>query len=168
MPRDPLVQLMLDNVQPSGGRGGWHGGPTPVSAVRGVKANQARWTPSRGRKNIWQLVLHVAYWNYAVRRQLERALGDDRSAPRFPRAPANWARLPTIPNERAWKDDCALMRDEHQRLLDTIARVPRRRYTQRLQHGKRWSLGDLIVGIALHDAYHAGQIQMLKRMWAGR
>jgi hypothetical protein len=29
---------------------------------------------------------------------------------------------------------------------------------------KRWTYGDLILGITVHDAYHAGQIQLLKRL----
>jgi len=29
---------------------------------------------------------------------------------------------------------------------------------------KRWTYGDTILGITVHDAYHAGQIQLLKRM----
>ena len=33
---------------------------------------------------------------------------------------------------------------------------------------ERWTWGDLILGITLHDAYHAGQIQMLKRLWSSR
>ena len=27
---------------------------------------------------------------------------------------------------------------------------------------------ELIVGIAQHDAYHAGQIQLMKRLWSER
>jgi len=26
-------------------------------------------------------------------------------------------------------------------------------------------IGELIVGIAQHDAYHTGQIQLVKRLW---
>jgi len=39
------------------------------------------------------------------------------------------------------------------------------RYGRKPPRGKRWTLGELIVGIAQHDAYHAGQIQMLKRLY---
>jgi len=34
--------------------------------------------------------------------------------------------------------------------------------------GKRWTFGELILGIAAHDAYHTGQIQLLKRLWQER
>ena len=168
MPRDPIQQLLIENVQPRAGRGGWHGGPTPLGAVRGVRAAQARWQPARGRKSIWQLTLHAAYWKYAVRRQLERAMSAasaDESS-RFPRTPSNWPTVSATAGEREWKADIALLRDEHERLLEAIAAVPINRYGRKPPRGEKWTVGELIVGIAQHDAYHAGQIQMLKRLWS--
>jgi len=32
----------------------------------------------------------------------------------------------------------------------------------------KWTYGELILGIAQHDAYHAGQIQLMKRLWSER
>jgi hypothetical protein len=32
----------------------------------------------------------------------------------------------------------------------------------------RWTYGETIVGIAAHEVYHTGQIQLLKRLWTGR
>jgi DinB family protein len=167
MPRNPISRLLTENVQPRAGRGGWHGGPTPLGAVRGVRARQARWAPARGRKSVWQLTLHAAYWKYAVRRLLESALDTDSSdaTSRFPRSPSNWPTVPATAGEREWRADVALLRDEHQRLIEVIAQVPVARYGRKPPRGKRWTLGELIVGIAQHDAYHAGQIQMLKRLY---
>src|SRR6266536_2305397 len=78
-------ELLEWNLQPQTGRRSWHGGPTPVGALRGVTVEQARWAPTPKRKSIWQLALHIAYWKYAVRRHLEAG-----PIPRFPRKPANW------------------------------------------------------------------------------
>jgi uncharacterized damage-inducible protein DinB len=158
---DHLKTLLIENIQPRSGRGGWHGGPTPVGAVRGVIAPQALWAPAPGRKSIWQLALHVAYWKYAVRRRLEG--GTDA---RFPRSPANWPAVPQAADDRAWAADVALLKAEHERLVAAVASVPVSRYGVALPDGKRWTMGELIVGIAQHDAYHAGQIQMLKRLFA--
>ena len=153
--------LLLENLEPRPGRGGWHGGPTPVGALRGVSAAQASWTPGPGRKSIWQLALHVAYWKYAVRRRLEGGTGA-----RFPRTPANWPCVPDPADDGAWARDVALLRAEHKRLVVTIAAVPMSRYGVALPGGKRRTMGELILGIAQHDAYHTGQMQMLKRLWA--
>jgi hypothetical protein len=126
-----------------------------------VTPAEAAWTPAPGRKSIWQLALHIAYWKYAVRRRLEGG-----TAPRFPRTPANWPHPPGQLDARHWAEDVALLKSEHERLLETIAAIPSSRYDTALPGGKRWTVGELIVGIAQHDAYHTGQIQMLKRLWA--
>lgn len=158
---DQLAKLILENVQSRAGRGSWHGGPTAVGALRGVTAEQAAWTLAPGRKSIWQLALHIAYWKYTVRRRLEGG-----SESRFARTPANWPRVPTPADARAWSRDIALLKREHELLVDAIAAVPLSRYDVLFPQGKRWTMGEMILGIAQHDAYHTGQIQLLKRLWA--
>ena len=156
---DPVIQLLADNVQPPPRRLGWHGGPTPPGAVRGVTAAAAAWRPAPGRHSIWELTLHIAYWNYAVRRRL-----GGEGPTRFPRSPSNWPAPPTRPSEAAWDADRALLREEHARLVDTIRAVPAARLGTRPAGAKKWTCGELITGIAQHDAYHTGQIQLLKRL----
>lgn len=53
--------------------------------------------------------------------------------------------------------------DEHRRLRDVIAGLSARQWSGRV-HGKRYSAAWMIRGIAAHDPYHAGQIQLLKRV----
>lgn len=69
---------------------------------------------------------------------------------------------------RAWFQDVALLKQEHELLVDVIAGVPLRRYGVPLRQGKQRTIGEMILGIAQHDAYHTGQIQLLKRLWAAR
>jgi DinB superfamily len=156
------VALLVEAIQPKAGQG-WHGGPTPLGALRGVGAEQARWQPAPGRKSIWVLTLHIAYWKYAVRRLLD---GSDRGG--FPRRPSNWPRLPDAPGEAAWAADVALLRAEHERLVRAASAVNPAVLARRPPGSKRWTYGELIVGIAMHDAYHTGQIQLLKRLWRER
>lgn len=156
------IGLLMEGIQPSSGQG-WHGGPTPPGALRGVTAEQARWQPTRGRRSIWSLTLHVAYWNYAVRRLL-----DGSARGNFPRAPSNWPHLPAQPDERSWTADVALLRDEHARLVQAASAVNPAILGRRPPTSKRWTYGQLLIGIANHDAYHTGQIQLLKRLWQER
>ena len=164
---DPITRLLVENIQPRAGRRGWHGGPTPLGALRGVTAEQARWRPAPRRKSLWELAVHVAYWKYAVRRRLQGESGRAR-ADRFPRQPANWARLPDPADDAAWRDDVALLRLEHERLLAAVAAIPPSSYDRKPPGGRQWTYGELIVGIAQHDAYHTGQIQLMKRLWQER
>jgi uncharacterized damage-inducible protein DinB len=127
--------------------------------VRGVEVALARWRPGRGRHTIWELALHIAYWNYAVRRRL---LGTP--IPRFARSPANWPATPRPADQAAWDADRALLASEHRLLIETVRNFSPTRLNRRAGTGKRWTYGDLILGIAVHDAYHAGQIQLLKRL----
>jgi uncharacterized damage-inducible protein DinB len=153
------ITLLAEAIQPRSGRRGWHGGPTPPGALRGVTAEQAAWRPGPRRKSIWALTLHVAYWDYAVRRLLE---GGARGA--FPRAPSNWPAPPERPEPRAWASDLALLRAEHDRLVEAVLRVDPEHLGRRPPGSKQWTYGELLVGIAMHDAYHTGQIQLLKRL----
>ena len=158
---DPTLQLIARTLDPPRGQA-WHGGPTPIGAVRGVPAAMARWRPRPGRHTIWELALHSAYWMHAVRR---RMLGP--AVSRFPRAPANWPAMPGPANEAAWAADRALLAGEHRLLLEAIEDFPAA-LAGKPSRRERWTWGDELIGIAMHDAYHAGQIQLMKRLWDNR
>ena len=158
---DAMIETILSAELAPRGRGAWHG-PTAQGALRGVTAAQARWKPAPGRHSIWELTLHIAYWDYAVRRRLEP------ESPPFPRSPANWPALPPRADARAWAKDRALLAAEHAALVRTLRRFPHSRWSRFPAGRKRWTYGEMIVGIVAHDCYHAGQISMLKRLWHGR
>lgn len=155
-----MLDALLATFDPRRGQA-WHG-PTVRGALRGVTAAQARWSPAPGRHCIWDLVLHIAYWNYAVRRHLEPEVA------RFPRSPANWPALPDPADARAWARDRALLSSEHAALARAIERLPAGRWSRVPEKGRKWTFGEMIVGIVAHDVYHGGQISMLKRLWRGR
>jgi hypothetical protein len=134
-----------------------------VGALRGVDAEQAAWRATPRRKSIWELALHIAYWKYTVRRHL---VGGD--PPRFPRGPANFPGVPEPADDAAWAGDIALLRREHEQLVDAVRAFSGRRLGAIPPAGKRWTYGELVLGIAAHDAYHTGQIQLLKRLWQER
>ncbi len=155
---DRTLALIARTLRPPRGRA-WHGGPTPVDALLGLTAREAHRRPAPGRHSIWELVLHIAYWDYAVRR---RILGTE--LPRFPRSPANWPAVPARPEAKAWAADRALLAQEHRLLHRAVERFPAAWLGRKVSAGERWTYGDTILGIAVHDAYHAGQVQILKRL----
>ena len=158
-----LPPLIAHIIAPPRGQA-WHGGPTPVGALRGVDARLAHRRPAPGRHSIWELALHIAYWNYAVRRRL---LGQD-GLSRFPRSPANWPAPPRRPDESRWDEDRSILAAEHRALADVIEHFPPSRLADPAAGRKRWTYGEMIVGILVHDAYHTGQIQLLKRLFGRR
>jgi uncharacterized damage-inducible protein DinB len=138
----------------------WHG-PNLLGTVRRLSAHEAAWRPAEGRHNIWEITLHCAYWKYAVRR---RILGLKRGS--FALKGSNW--FPRLDNltETRWKSDLRLLSVEHHALREVIVALPAVRL-QQLTPGGTVRIDRLIYGVAAHDVYHAGQIQLVKRLMEG-
>jgi hypothetical protein len=145
-------ELLLHLVDEGYSSKAWHG-TTLRGSLRGVGAAEAAKRPAPGRHSIWELALHAAYWKYVVWRKLT---GAKRGS--FPRAGSNWLAIPSPATEAAWKRDLAMLASMHADLHTAVENLrdltPRRRR--------------LIAGVALHDAYHTGQIQLVKRLIRGR
>ncbi len=73
-----------------------------------------------------------------------------------------WVR-PQDDTDGAWKLDLALLGAEHGALRDAVARFPTARLMQPAV-GSPFTYAALIRGAAAHDLYHAGQIQLLKKL----
>ena len=145
-------------IETGSGNDLWYGGATVQGCLRGVDARQAAWRPAPDRHSIWALTLHIAYWEYAVRRHLE---GGEKGG--FPRSPSNFPAVPHPPSEAAWKRDRALLREERKALLAAVRAFDPLRLDDAVP-GTKWTFVDLLHGIVMHDTYHVGQIQMLKRL----
>ena len=156
---DAAPKLLLNLIDEGFDHVSWHG-TTLFGSLRGIGAAQAARRPSPRRHNIWELAVHAAYWKYAVRRRLT---GEKRGS--FAYTGSNWFLRPSqgADRGRAWKADRRLLVDEHRRLREAIARLTPRDLKRPIV-GKRYSVAYLIRGIAAHDLYHAGQIQLLKKL----
>src|SRR5256886_17585886 len=107
---DRRIALLLDVVDQAFDRKAWHG-TALWGSVRGLTPRQALWRPGRRRHNIWEIVLHTAYWKYIVRRRLTRDPGLV-----FPRAGSNWPALPAKPDAAAWRGGGRLLQEQDPRL----------------------------------------------------
>jgi hypothetical protein len=154
MPAFTPIQILLALVDEAFERTAWHG-PTLLGSIRGVTAANADWRPAPGRHNIRELTVHAAYWKYAVRRRLT---GDTRGS--FALKGSNW--FDADPS-RTWQQERRLLIDEHRKLRAAIAAFPPRALGKPVD-ARRQTAVFTIRGIAAHDLYHAGQIQLLKRL----
>jgi hypothetical protein len=155
--RDVLV-LALDQAFD---RRSW-AGTNLRGSIRGLDVARAAWRPAPGRHNIWEIVVHAAYWKYVVRRRL---LGEKRGS--FPLRGSNWFVRPATEDvARVWASDVRLLADMHRSLRQAIVDLSPRA-VNRVPPGSAVSNLALITGIIAHDLYHAGQIQLLKRLGEG-
>jgi len=135
----------------------WHGTALRGS-VRGVSPAEAQWRPGRGRHNIRELVLHAAYWKYAVRRKLTRGKRGS-----FPLKGSNFFVRPAPGEETTWEVEIALLESEHALLKEAAGSLAEKDLHLRVR-GSRFTREEMLRGIAAHDLYHAGQIQLIKRL----
>jgi hypothetical protein len=150
------LAMLLDVIDQAFDRQSWHG-PNLRGSIRGVTHRQALWRPQPARHNIWEQVLHAAYWKYTVRR---RILGEKRGS--FPLKGSNWIESQEN-TAAAWHRDAQLLIETHASLRAAIADLSPAQLPKRLP-GAKVTYFFLISGVAAHDAYHAGQIQLLKRL----
>lgn len=154
---EPRITLLLRILDQAFAQKAWHG-TTLRGSLRGLLADDALWRPGARRHCIWDLTLHTAYWKYVTRRLLA---GGRRGA--FPRPGSNWPRLPHPASEAAWEADIALLVEQHRLLREAVAAFPPSRLDRR-PPGGNWTFAEQIHGVAAHDLYHAGQIQLIKRL----
>jgi hypothetical protein len=155
--RSPVISILLAACDQAYDRKSWHG-TNLRGSLRGLTAREALWRPGGKRHNIWEIAVHAAYWKYAVLRALTRARRGS-----FARKGSNWFPLPPDVSEKAWKGELALLDATHRALRDAISGVDPGSLSRSLS-GRTTPRAALITGAAAHDLYHAGQIQLIKRM----
>jgi hypothetical protein len=151
------IAILLQIIDESYNNRAWHG-TNLRGSIRGLTVKQASWRPSPARHNIWEVVVHCTYWKYIVRR---RILGEKKGS--FPLKGSNWFKRPVNRTDAAWRADIHLLEETHQSLRNVIAGL-KSSDLKKKPFGSKWTNLLTISGIASHDLYHAGQIQLLKRL----
>lgn len=147
-------QRVADAIERSVSGPMWHGSAL-ADLVDEVTAEQAARRAIPGAHTIWELVLHVTAWTEIAR---ERLIG---SANADPTPDEDW---PPVPDQspEAWRATLERLKTAHRELAadvsklgdsDLIGRVP----------GKDHTVLTMVHGIIEHDAYHGGQIAILKK-----
>jgi hypothetical protein len=134
----------------------WHG-PSVKQSLAGVTASVAAQRLDADRNSIWELVLHLAHGRHLLVGRITNA----RSAkfPRSVRAPW-WPIIDYEMTDAAWRDDLQLLDDCQSRLLDAASRATKKQLARRPKSSKH-TVAEQLLGMAVHDGYHAGQIRQL-------
>lgn len=135
----------------------WHG-PSVLSLLDGVAAQQAAAYPIPGAHSIWELTLHIAAWERAC---LLRLKGD----PAQLTDTEDWQPVNDT-SDAAWEQTKQQLIDNHRELLDAIANLDDARLNEPIMTHPSIPFSSTYVtlhGGVQHDLYHAGQIAMLKK-----
>lgn len=112
--------------------------------------------PAGADHSVFRLVAHLNYWQDIY---LERASGADRPSP--PHDADGWPGADAPRNEREWKDAADHFRDGLRRAEAVAGDWP---LGEMLPNWGGRSRLECLLGLALHNAYHAGQIAQLRKM----
>lgn len=136
------------------GPGAWHG-PDRKAALADVTPAVAFWRSGEGRHNIAETALHHACCARSVRAQLS-----GRPVEPFVLAGEDWFEL-NGEDTLSWTDVVDAVATEHRRLAELMAEVESGAEVSTCSEEERFGL---VLGIACHAIYHAGQVQLIKRL----
>ena len=136
------------------GPGAWHGADLKA-AIADVPPALAFWRPAKGRHNIAEIALHHAFFARSVRTQIS-----GKPAEPFVLPGEEWF---VVNDEKTlpWPKIQSALESEQQRLAELVASVETVTTSSPLAGTERFNL---VLGIACHAIYHAGQVQLIKRL----
>lgn len=134
----------------------WYG-PALRKLLTEVAADMAFAKPLPGGHSIWELVLHAAAWKRVVCQWLA-----GEAAKVTPEE--DWPEVPDT-SEAAWEQALEALEASHRELEEALSALSDSRLNDPVP-GKDFSLYFVLHGVAQHDAYHAGQIALLKKLHA--
>jgi uncharacterized damage-inducible protein DinB len=134
----------------------WHGSGLQA-ILTDVTAVQAASRPIPNAHSIWELVLHLTGWTREVTRRLE---GTEAGVP----PEGDWPPVGVV-SPSNWDSAKQALAEAHRELARTVSRAPMERLAARVS-GKgdaAETYEEMLHGLTQHDAYHGGQISLLKK-----
>ena len=122
-------------------------------ALRGVDTKKASKKIHPDGNSIWLLVTHITYWRSRV---VNRLMGSDNPPP-FPDF-----NLPGVMDEMNWKQTLHDFESTYHILRSAILNLPED-HLEKPSPKEGQTFFELIMGCLQHDAYHLGQIILLKK-----
>ena len=158
-----MIPLLRSVLRRSFDGHSWHG-PSLADVLDGVDARAALARPVPGAHSIWELTHHLTAWTREVTRRLD---GEKAGEPRE----GDWPDPPETTGDvearwRALRDELTAARGA---LLAAVAAFPPERLNERVGTsddpaiGEQATFAGMLVGLAEHNAYHGGQITLLRR-----
>jgi uncharacterized damage-inducible protein DinB len=154
------IDRLLDELERDYTGDTWHGSPV-TQILHGVTAVQAAARPIPHGHTIWELVLHMTAWKNEVRRRIG-------GAPAGEPKEGDW---PTVgePTDARWTDALAALDRAHAALAAAVRTLPEAKIFEPTNDPRVRETGagvshyTLLHGIVQHDAYHSGQMAILKK-----
>ena len=156
------TEFLVDQLERAHAGDPWHGS-SRASLLADVTVQEARVRPFPSVHSIWELVLHMTAWTREVTRRLQGGLAGEPEM-------GDWPPPPSRPDERGWHAARSALDEAHVALRDAVRAFDASRLAARVGDERSPALGtgvtfaQTINGLVQHDAYHSGQIALVKKM----
>ncbi len=124
----------------------------------GVTEADAAWKPEGVDNSIWEIVSHLSYYNFAY---VERFKGVDYQYPADDNDATFMAGEAT---DEAWNAEVAKLDSVMTEFRDLIRNADEGKFDEPVSATNPASWATLISNINAHNAYHAGQILLLRKL----
>lgn len=131
----------------------WHG-PSVLELLDGLSAEQAVSHPIEGAHSIWELVRHIRSDYDLVLRRLAGDGSEITDEEDWPACPA--------PTEENWQQTLQELQILSRKLRQAVREFPDERLDEMLVPECPYTAYTQFIGVTQHNAYHAGQIALLK------
>jgi uncharacterized damage-inducible protein DinB len=135
----------------------WHG-DSILELLAGVDARIAAARPIANAHSIWEILLHIAAWDDAVRRRVGGTAVTLTDEQNFPPVKGT--------SEAAWRQALDSVKQTHNELIKAVAAFPDSRLQEQVpgETQNYYNFFYMFSGIVQHELYHAGQIALLKKV----
>jgi uncharacterized damage-inducible protein DinB len=153
--RDSMREIdrILDQMDRAFSGDAWHG-PSLMSLLQSISAEDASKHPIKGAHSIWELANHLSAWNAITSHRLQ---GEEVQITTERDWPPVWE-----VSETAWRRALEILAESHAHLRSVVSKLKDDELDQKAA-GPNYSRYVVIHGVIQHNLYHAGQIAVLKK-----
>jgi uncharacterized damage-inducible protein DinB len=150
-----MIDSLCESLDRSVSGDAWHG-PSLQTILSDLTAEEASARPLPGAHSILEIVLHTAAWIQEIDARIQGR------APALPE-PGDW------PAEAGWPEARARLEGAYRSLREHLAAFPEAKLAGMVGPARDAPLGSgvtfavMLTGLVEHNAYHGGQISLLKR-----
>ncbi len=148
------ARSLADQLERAFRGGAWHG-PAVAETLDGVDAATAAARLYPGGHSIWEIVHHLTVWNEAPRRRLDGERLVDLPAER------DWPPVGDT-SDAAWRAALAALEGAHAALHARVLDFTDGQLDDPVAGSDPTARG-MLAGVLQHNAYHAGQIVLLRK-----
>ncbi|HRP07594.1 MAG TPA: DinB family protein [Gemmatimonadales bacterium] len=155
-----LISALIKQLKATQAGDPWYG-RSRTGFLDDLSAKDAAAHPVEDGHSIWEVVLHMTAWTREV---IHRLQGNHPGEPED----GDWPAVGRVTAER-WRDAREALADAHGELIRLLERLPEERWNSPVGKqrepalGTGVTVGGMIIGLAQHDAYHIGQLAVLRQ-----